>query len=116
MNVAESDRDMLAFAIKADKPGRKDRFRVEHDIGCGHSGNRPAMCAMISPPTEGDYGYYFLDRGILKTDELLHRNPGAAIKITISSHARGRWVEAERKRTFLTTKRQSSEIRIRSQD
>ena len=45
--------------------------------------------AMISPPTEGDYGYYFLDRGMLKTDELLHRNPGAAIKITISSHARG---------------------------
>jgi hypothetical protein len=26
---------------------------------------------------------------MLKTDELLHRNPGAAIKITISSHARG---------------------------
>jgi hypothetical protein len=44
---------------------------------------------MFSPPAEGDYGYYFLDRGMLKTDELLHRNPGAAIKITISSHARG---------------------------
>ena len=84
VNVDESDRDMLAFAVKADKPGRKDRFRVEHDIGCGHSGNEPAMCAMICPPTEGDYGYYFLDRGILKTDELLHRNPGAAVKITIS--------------------------------
>jgi hypothetical protein len=27
---------------------------------------------------------------MLKTDELLHRNPGAAIKITISSHARGK--------------------------
>ena len=89
VNIDENDLDLLAFAIKADKPGRKDRFRVEHDIGCGHSGNKPAMCAMISPPTEGDYGYYFLDRGILKTDELLHRNPGAAIKITISSHARG---------------------------
>jgi hypothetical protein len=89
VNVNESDRDMLAFAIKADKPGRKDRFRVEHDIGCGHSGNNPAMCAMISPPMEGDYGYYFLDRGILKTDELLQRNPGAAIKVTVSSHARG---------------------------
>jgi len=81
VNIDENDRDMLAFAIKADKPGRKDRFRVDHDIGCGHSGNEPAMSAMISPPTEGDYGYYFLDRGMLKTDELLHRNPGAAIKI-----------------------------------
>jgi len=89
VNIDECDREMLAFAIKADKPGRKDRFRVDHDIGCGHSGNNPALCAMISPPAEGDYGYYFLDRGILKTDELLHRNPGAAIKITISSHARG---------------------------
>jgi len=89
VNVAESDRDLLAFAIKADKPGRKDRFRVDRDIGCGHAGNNPALCAMISPPAEGDYGYYFLDRGILKTDELLQRNPGAAIKITISSHARG---------------------------
>jgi hypothetical protein len=89
VNVDESDRDMLAFALKADKPGRKDRFRVEHDIGCGHSGNQPAMCVMVSPPMEGDYGYYFLDRGILKTDELLQRNPGAAIKVTISNHARG---------------------------
>jgi len=89
VNIDESDRDMLAFAIKADKPGRKDRFRVDHDIGCGHSGNERALCAMISPPAEGDYGYYFVDRGILKTDELLHRNPGAAVKITISSRARG---------------------------
>jgi hypothetical protein len=89
VNVDESDRDALLFSIKADKPGRKDRFRVEHDIGYGHAGNKPALCAMISPPTEGDYGYYFLDRGILKTDELLYRNPGAAIKISISSHARG---------------------------
>jgi hypothetical protein len=90
VNIDENDRDLLAFAIKADKPGRKDRFRVDHDIGCGHSGNEPALCTMISPPAEGDYGYYFLDRGMLKTDELLHRNPGAAIKITISSHARGK--------------------------
>jgi len=89
VNIDDNDRDLLAFAIKADKPGRKDRFRVDHDIGCGHSGNEPALCAMIFPPAEGDYGYYFLDRGMLKTDELLHRNPGAAIKITISSHARG---------------------------
>ena len=44
---------------------------------------------MIAPPTEGDYGYYFLDRGVLKADELLRRNPGAAIKISISGHARG---------------------------
>ena len=84
VNVDEGDSDMLAFGIKADKPGRKDRLRVDHDIGCGHSGNIPAMSAMISPPTEGDYGYYFLDRGILKTDELLSRNPGAAIKIIIA--------------------------------
>ncbi|HUA36882.1 MAG TPA: hypothetical protein VMA35_00625 [Candidatus Sulfopaludibacter sp.] len=89
VNVAQSDRDLLVFGIKADKPGRKDRFRLERDIGCGHAGNKPGLCAMISPPAEGDYGYYFLDRGILKTDELLQRNPGAAIKITISSHARG---------------------------
>jgi hypothetical protein len=89
VNIDENDRDLLAFGIKADKPGRKDRFRVDHDIGCGHSGNEPALGAMISPPAEGDYGYYFLDRGMLKTDALLHRNPGAAIKITISSHARG---------------------------
>lgn len=84
VNVDVGDRDMLAFAIKADKPGRKDRLRVDHDIGCGHSGNKPAMSAMISAPTEGDYGYYFLDQGILKADELLLRNPGAAIKITIA--------------------------------
>jgi hypothetical protein len=89
VNIDESDRDMLAFAIKADKPGRKDRFRVDHDIGQGRLGHKAAMCAMISPPTEGDYGNYFLDRGILKPDELLHRHPGAAIKITISNHARG---------------------------
>ena len=89
VNIEESDRDMLAFSIKADKPGRKDRFRAAHDIGRGHVGNKPAMCAMIAPPTEGDCGYYFLDRGLLKSDELLRRNPGAAIKITISNHARG---------------------------
>ena len=89
VNIEESDRDMLAFSIKADKPGRKDRFRAAHDIGRGHVGNKPAMCAMIAPPTEGDHGYYFWDRGILKSGELLHRNPGAAIRITISNHARG---------------------------
>ena len=89
VNIDESDQDLLAFSIKADKPGRKDRFRVEHDLGRGRVGNKPAMCAMIAPPTEGDYGYYFWDRGILKSDELLRRNPGAAIKITMSNHARG---------------------------
>jgi hypothetical protein len=89
VNIDENDRELLAFAIKADKPGRKDRFRVDNDIGCGHSGYERALCAMILPPAEGDYGYYFVDRGILKTDELLHQNPGAAIKITVSSHARG---------------------------
>lgn len=89
VNIDESDRDLLAFAIKADKPGRKDRFRVDHDIGSGRVGNKPALCAMITPPTEGDCGYYFLDRSLLKSDELLRRNPGAAIKITISNRARG---------------------------
>ena len=89
VSIVESDREMLAFSIKADKPGRKDRFRVAHDIGRGHVGNKPAMCAMITPPTEGDCGYYFMDRGLLKSDELLRRNPGAAIKITISNRARG---------------------------
>ena len=38
---------------------------------------------------EGDYGYYFMDRGILGSDELLLRNPGAAIKVSISNHTRG---------------------------
>jgi hypothetical protein len=89
VNIDESHRDMLAFSIKADKPGRKDRFRVDHDIGSGRVGNKPAMYAMITPPTEGDCGYYFLDRSLLKSDELLRRNPGAAIKITISNRARG---------------------------
>jgi len=89
LNVAESDMDLLAFGIKADKPGRKDRFRVDHDIGRGRLGNKPSMSAMIAPPAEGDLGYYFLDRSILKTEELLCRNPGAAIKITISNRARG---------------------------
>lgn len=89
VNIDETDRDLLAFAIKADKPGRKDRLRVDHDIGRSRLGNKAAMCAMVSPPAEGDYGYYFLDRGILKTDELLQRNPSAAIKITLSNHARG---------------------------
>jgi hypothetical protein len=89
VSIAESDQDLLAFSIKADKPGRKSRFRIAHEIGLGHLGNRPSMSAMIAPPAEGDLGYYFLERGILKTDELLSRNPGAAIKITISNHARG---------------------------
>ena len=89
VNIDPGDWDMLAFSIKADKPGRKDRFRAAHDIGRGHVGNKPAMCVMIAPPTEGDCGYYFLDRGLLKSDELLRRNPGAAIKITMSSRARG---------------------------
>jgi hypothetical protein len=89
VSIAESDQDLLAFAIKADKPGHKSRFRVAHDIGLGHLGNKSSMSAMIAPPAKGDLGYYILDRGILKTDELLSRNPGAAIKITISNHTRG---------------------------
>ena len=89
MNIDENDRDLLAFAIKADKPGRKDRFRVDHDIGRGRLGSKTALCAMIAPPMEGDYGYYFLDRAALSSDELLLRNPGAAIKVSISNHSRG---------------------------
>lgn len=89
VNIDESDQDLLAFAIKADKPQRKARFRADHDIGRGRVGNQPAMCAMMASPTDGDCGYYFLDRGLLKSDELLRRNPGAAIKITMSNHARG---------------------------
>ena len=89
VNIDPEDTDLLAFAVKADKPGCKDRYRVGHEIGRGRLGNKLAMTAMIAPPTEGDYGYYFLDRGVLKADELLRRNPGAAIKITVSGHARG---------------------------
>ena len=89
LNIDKSEQDLIAFAVKADKPGRKDRFRVGHDIGNGHLGNKPAMTAMILPPTEGDYGYYFMDRGLLKADDILRRNPGAAIRVTISNHARG---------------------------
>ena len=89
VNIDENDRDLLAFAIKADKPGRKDRFRVDHDIGRGRLGSKTALCAMIAPPMESDYGYYFLDRAALSSDELLLRNPGAAIKVSISNHARG---------------------------
>ena len=89
VNIDENDRDLLAFAIKADKPRRKDRFRVDHDIGRGRLGSKTSLSAMITPPVEGDYGYYFLDRGILSSDELLLRNPGAAIKVSISNHTRG---------------------------
>ncbi|HEX9046142.1 MAG TPA: hypothetical protein VF988_03875 [Verrucomicrobiae bacterium] len=90
LNIDETDRDLLAFTIKADKPGCKDRYRINHDIGLGRAANKAAMTALITPPTEGDYGYYFMDRGLLKSDELLLRNPGAAIKITVSNRARGK--------------------------
>lgn len=89
VNIDENDADLLAFAIKADKPGRKDRLRTAHDIGCGRLGKEPAMNALIAPPTDGDYGFYFVDQSLLKTDELLQHNPGAAIRITISNRAHG---------------------------
>jgi hypothetical protein len=89
VNIDKNSQDLIAFAIKAHKPGCKDRYRVSHDIGNGRQGNKPAMIGMISPPTEGDYGYYFMDRGILKVDEILRDNPGAAVRITISNHTRG---------------------------
>jgi hypothetical protein len=90
VNIAPEDQRLIAFAIKADKPGCKDRYRADRDIGKGRSGNKAAMTAMIAPPAEGDYGYYFMERGLLKTDEILERNPGAAIRVTISNHAPGR--------------------------
>lgn len=90
VNILPDDKDLIAFAIKADKPGRKDRYRADHDIGVGRIGNKPAMNAMLAAPTEGDCGYYFLERGIMPADEIVQRNPGAAIRITISNHARGK--------------------------
>jgi hypothetical protein len=44
---------------------------------------------MVIPPTGGDYGYYFVDRSLMGSDELLRRNPSAAIKVIVSNHARG---------------------------
>lgn len=90
VNIQPADQDLIAFAIKAAKPGSKDRFRAEHDIGRGRSGNKSSMTAMLASPADGDYGYYFYEHGILKADELLERNPGAAIRITISNHPPGR--------------------------
>jgi len=92
VNIQPADRDLMAFGIKADKPGCKDRFRAENDIGNGRAGNKSAMTVMLAPPAEGDYGYYFVDRGILKTDEIVDRNPNAAIRVSISNHAPGRVV------------------------
>jgi hypothetical protein len=89
VNIDNNDRELLAFAIKADKPGRKDRFRVDHDIGLGRLGNKTSLSAMITPPMEGDYGYYFTNRSFLTSDELLLHRPDAAIKVSISNHAPG---------------------------
>ncbi|HUC86249.1 MAG TPA: hypothetical protein VL970_13715 [Candidatus Acidoferrales bacterium] len=90
VNIQPADRELIAFAIKADKPGCKDRFRTDHDIGNGRIGNKSSMSAMLATPAEGDCGYYFLERGILQADELLERNPGAAIRVTISNRTPGR--------------------------
>jgi hypothetical protein len=90
VNIDPGDRDLMAFTIKAEKPGCKPRYRVEHDIANGRSGNKSSMSAMVAVPAEGDYGYYFQNRGILQTDDIVQRNPGAAIRITISNHAPGR--------------------------
>ncbi len=92
VNIQPTDRDLIALAVKADKPGCKDRFRTDHDIGNSRRGNKASMTALLAPPAEGDYGYYFVERGILKTDEILDRNPGAAMRVTISNHAPGRAV------------------------
>jgi hypothetical protein len=90
VNIDPGDRDLIAFAIKADKPGCKPRYRADHDIGNGRSGNKSSMSAMLAVPAEGDYGYYFLNRGILQADDIVQRNPGAAVRVTISNHAPGR--------------------------
>ena len=90
VNIQPADQDLIAFGIKANKPGCKDRFRAERDISKGRAGIKSSMLAMLTPPAEGDHGYYFLERGILKTGEMLERNPGAAIRITISNHQPGR--------------------------
>jgi hypothetical protein len=86
VNIKPSDQALIAFAIKADKPGRSDRSRLDHDVGTGNVGNRPSMSGPLATPTSGDYAYYFLDRGYITTDEILRRNLGAAIRITISGH------------------------------
>jgi hypothetical protein len=90
VNIQPTDQELIAFAIKACKPGCKDRYRTAHDIGLGRAGNKSSMTAMLATPAEGDHGYYFLEDGILKTDELLEGNPGAAIRITISNRPPGR--------------------------
>lgn len=90
INIQPDDQDLIVFAIKADKPGCKDRYRAGHEIGQGRLGNKSSMTVMLAPPAEGDYGYYFVERGILAVDELVERNPGAAIRITISNHAPGK--------------------------
>jgi hypothetical protein len=90
VNLASDDQDLIAFTIKADKPGCKDRYRTDHDIGKGRAGNKSSLTAMLAAPAEGDYGYYFVERGVLTTDEILARNPGAAIRIMISNHPPGR--------------------------
>ena len=92
VNIQPADRELIALAIKADKPGCKDRYRADHDIGCGKVGNKPAMTAMLGAPAEGDYAYYFADKGILNAVDILERNPSAAIRITISNHLPGREV------------------------
>ncbi len=90
VNIQPTDQDLIAFAIKANKPGCKDRYRADHDIGRGRAGNKSAMTAMLATPAEGDHGYYFREGGILNTDEMVERNPGAAIRITISNRLPGR--------------------------
>jgi len=90
VNIQPTDQEVIAFGIKACKPGSKDRYRTDHDIGLGRAGNKSAMTAMLATPAEGDHGYYFLESGILKTDEMLEGNPEAAIRITISNRPPGR--------------------------
>ena len=92
VNIQQEDQESIAFAIKACKPGSKDRYRSDHDIGLGRAGNKSSMLAMLATPAESDHGYYFVENGILKTDELLEWNPGAAIRITISNRPPGREV------------------------
>lgn len=88
---------MLAFAIKADKPGRKDRFRVAHDIGRGHVGNNPAMCAMIFPAHGGRLRIlFFWIEAYSKAMSFCVGILAQPSKITMSKHARDTRLDASR--------------------
>src|SRR5205085_6105695 len=89
INIQEADQARIAFAIKADKDFAIDRYRLDHDVGKGGVGNKPSMTGWLATPTDQDVAYYFLDRGEINTEEIVKRNPLAAIRVTIIDHPRG---------------------------